>query len=87
MPKRLGVVLIGKSVDKIKQICEESGLLGYEEEIIERIYTRKESLNFIADTMDFKRYGKTQDRYSVRTINNMHKEALKKIFSSKKIKQ
>lgn len=78
MPRRLGPLLIGENKEKLEELCERSSLNDYEKEIIIRIYHKRQSLNYIADTMEFDKYGKDQRRYSVRTINNMHKEAFKK---------
>lgn len=79
MPKRLGTFLFPKGKEDLEQLCDEKYLNDYEKEIIIRIYWKKQSLNFIADDMDFKKYGKVQERYSVRTINIFHKEAILKI--------
>ena len=87
MPRRLGPLLIGENKEKLEELCERSSLNDYEKEILywtrsgnDRIYHKRQSLNYIADTMEFDKYGKDQRRYSVRTINNMHKEAFKKII-------
>lgn len=80
MPRRLGPLLIGENKEKLEELCERCSLNDYEKEIIIRIYHKRQSLNYIADTMEFDKYGKDQKRYSVRTINNMHKEAFRKII-------
>ena len=82
MPRRLGPLLIGENKEKLEELCERSSLNDYEKEIIIRIYHKRQSLNYIADTMEFDKYGKDQRRYSVRTINYMYKEAFKKIIIS-----
>lgn len=79
MPKRLGVLLFPTSKEKLVEICNKNNLNEYEKEIILRIYWKKQSLNFIADNMEFDKYGKSQKYYSVRSINNFHKEAFTKI--------
>lgn len=79
MPRRLGGLLLSHNKEKLEEICEEKGLNGYEKEIIMRIYWKKQSLNFIADNMEFDKYGKMQKYYSVRSINNFHKDAFTKI--------
>lgn len=88
MPKRLniGTIIFPSSEEKIMELCESKKLIGYETEIIVRIYWHKQSLNYIADYMDiadymeFDKYGKPQKHYSVRSINNFHKEAFKKLL-------
>lgn len=74
MPKRLnlGTIIFPSSEEKIMELCES--------EIIVRIYWHKQSLNYIADYMEFDKYGKPQKHYSVRSINNFHKEAFKKLL-------
>ena len=57
------------------------GLNGYEIEIILRIYWKKQSLAYISYNMDFEKYGKPQKYYSVRSLNNFHKEAFMKLIS------
>lgn len=81
MPKRLGKLYFSKSKQELMKLCEEKELNQYETEIIVRIYWEKQSLNYIADTMEFDKYGKSQRHYSVRSINNFHKEAFSKIIS------
>lgn len=80
MPKRLGKLLFSTSKEDLEKLCNEKGLNDYEKEIIMRIYWKKQSLNFIADTMEFDKFGKEQKFYSVRTINNVHKEAFLKLI-------
>jgi len=80
MPKRLGTLLFSTSKKDLEKMCDEKGLNDYEKEIILRIYWKRQSLNFIADTMDFKKYGKEQQYYSVRSINIFHKEAFLKLM-------
>ena len=80
MPRRLGTLLIPHDKKELEKMCDEKYLNGYEKEIIIRIYWKKQSLNFISDTMDFKKYGKEQQYYSVRSINNFHKDAFVKLM-------
>lgn len=80
MPKRLGTLLFATDKSKLEEMCDEKFLNDYEKEIILRIYWKKQSLNFIADTMDFSKYGKDQKYYSVRSINLFHKEAFLKLM-------
>ena len=82
MPKRLniGTIIFPSSEEKIMELCESKKLIGYETEIIVRIYWHKQSLNYIADYMEFDKYGKPQKHYSVISINNFHKEAFKKLL-------
>ena len=80
MPKRLGTLYFASDKKQLEKLCEEKDLNEYETEIVLRIYWRKQSLNFIADTMEFDKYGKEQKYYSVRSINNFHKEAFLKLI-------
>jgi hypothetical protein len=82
MPKRLGVgaLIIKKSLKEIEELCDQKELKSYEKEIIIRIYWYHQNLTFIADVMDFKRHGKSRSHYSVRSINNFHKQAFLKII-------
>lgn len=80
MPRRLGTLYLSSNKDELENLCKSQNLNEYETEIILRIYWKKQSLNFIADTMDFEKYGKVQRYYSVRTINNIHKEAFLKLI-------
>lgn len=79
MPKRIGALFFSKSKDELLELCETKGLNKYETEIILRIYFEKQSLNYISDMMEFDVFGKEQKHYSVRSINNFHKEALLKL--------
>ena len=67
--------------DSLIELCKEKGLNGYEIEIILRIYWKKQSLTYISYNMDFEKYGKPQKYYSVRSLNNFHKEAFLKLMS------
>ena len=67
--------------DSLIELCKEKGLNGYEIEIRLRIYWKKQSLAFISYNMDFEKYGKPQRYYSVRSLNNFHKEAFMKLIS------
>ena len=80
MPKRLGSLLFSHSKTELEDLCKSKGLNDYETEIILRIYWKRQSLNFIADTMEFESFGKERRFYSVRTINNIHKEAFIKLM-------
>lgn len=80
MPKRLGILYLPSDKEKLKKLCQEKNLNDYETEIILRIYWKKQSINFISDTMDFRKYGKEQKLYSSRSINNFHKEAFLKLM-------
>lgn len=70
MPKRLniGTIIFPSSEEKIMELCESKKLIGYETEIIVRIYWHKQSLNYIADYMEFDKYGKPQKHYYDRFI-------------------
>ena len=80
MPKRLGTLLLATDKESLEEMCKEKNLNEYETEIILRIYWKKQSLNYIADTMDFKQFGKEQQYYSVRSINTFHRQAFSKII-------
>lgn len=80
MPKRLGALYFNTDKTELEKLCKQKNLNEYEIEVIIRIYWKKQSLNFIADTMEFDLYGKDQKYYSVRTINNIHKEAFRKLM-------
>ncbi len=67
--------------ESLIELCREKGLNGYEMEIILRIYWKKQSLAYISYNMDFEKYGKPQKYYSVRSLNNFHKEAFMKLIS------
>ena len=82
MPKRLKTLMkLPTDKEKLLEICNEKGLNGYETEIILRIYWKKQSLTYISYNMDFAKYGRPQKYYSVRSINNFHKEAFLKLIS------
>ena len=81
MPKRLNTLFFASKKDELEKLCEEKFLNEYEKEIILRIYWYKQSLNFIADSMEFDVYGKIQKYYSLRSINNFHKEAFIKLIN------
>ena len=66
--------------EELINLCKEKGLNGYETEIILRIYWKKQSLAYISYNMDFEKYGKPQRYYSVRSLNNFHKEAFMKLM-------
>lgn len=80
MPRRLGSLLFSRDKAELENLCKTKGLNDYETEIIMRIYWKRQSLNFIADTMEFEAFGKERRFYSVRTINNIHKEAFIKLM-------
>ena len=80
MPKRLGNGFFGMSKDELENLCRVKGLNDIETEIILRIYWQKQSINFIADTLDFKKYGKEHAYYSARSINYFHKAAFMKLL-------
>lgn len=85
MPKRLSdLIELPTSKEKLMELCREKGLNGYETEIIVRIYWKKQSLNYISYNMDFAKYGRVQKYYSVRSLNNFHKEAFIKLISNNK---
>lgn len=66
--------------EEIIEFCKSKGLNGYEIELILRIYWKKQNLSYISYHMDFSKYGKPQKYYSVRSINNFHKEAFLKLI-------
>lgn len=81
MSRRLKTLMnLPISKDNLIELCREKGLNGYETEIILRIYWKKQSLTYISYNMDFERYGKPQKYYSVRSLNNFHKEAFMKLL-------
>ena len=80
MPKRIGMLFLGKGKKELKNLCKEKNLNEYETEIIIRIYWKKQSITYISDTMDFTKYGKNQKLYSTRSINTFHKEAFLKLM-------
>ena len=83
MPRRLSTLIdLPTNKEKLIQFCYDKGLNGYETEIIVRIYWKKQSLNYISYSMDFSKYGRPQKYYSVRSINNFHKDAFMKIINN-----
>ena len=80
MPRRLGALFFNKGEKSLEDLCKSKNLTEYETELIIRIYAKKQSLPFIADTMEFDNKGKSQQYYSVRSINNMHKKAFIKLM-------
>ena len=82
MAKRLKSLVedMPRTKEKMIEFCKSKGLNGYETEIFVRIYFYKQSLNYISYTMDFSKYGRPQRYYSVRSLNNFHKEAVIKII-------
>lgn len=83
MPRRLSTLIdLPTSKEKLIQLCYDKGLNGYETEIIVRIYWKKQSLNYISYHMDFAKYGRVQKYYSVRSINNFHKDAFIKLIGN-----
>lgn len=80
MPKRLSTLYFSTSKEDLEKLCEQKSLNEYETELIVRIYWKRQSLNYIADTMEFDKYGKEQKHYSVRSINNFHKEVFTKLM-------
>lgn len=66
--------------EEIIEFCKSKGLNGYEIELILRIYWKKQNLSYISYHMDFSKYGKPQKYYSVRSINNFHREAFLKLI-------
>lgn len=84
MSRRLAsLVEMPTTYEKIVSLCKSKGLNGYETELILRIHWKKQSLNYISFNMDFSKYGKPQKLYSVRSLNNMHKEAFLKLLRNK----
>ena len=82
MPRRLKALMtLPNNKDNLIELCREKGLNGYEMEIILRIYWKKQSLAYISYNMDFSKYGKPQRYYSMRSLNNFHKEAFIKLIS------
>lgn len=80
MPRRLGILYLSNDKKELLKLCEEKNLNEYETEIILRIYWKKQSISYISDTMDFRKYGKGQRLYSSRSINTFHKEAFLKLM-------
>ena len=82
VPKRLKTLMnLPTNKEELIEKCREKGLNGYETEIIVRIYWKKQSLTYISYNMDFSKYGRAQKYYSVRSLNNFHKEAFLKLIS------
>lgn len=82
MPRRLKAMLtLPTNKEKLIKLCQEKGLNGYKMEIVMRIYWKKQSLTYISYHMDFSKYGKPQKYYSVRSLNNFHKEAFLKLIA------
>ncbi len=81
MSRRLkNLMTLPSERERLLEMCREKGLNGYETEIILRIYWKKQSLTYISYNMDFLKYGKPQRYYSVRSLNNFHKEAFLKLL-------
>lgn len=81
MPKKLKTLKkLPTKKEELIELCKEKGLNGYETEIILRIYWKKQSLTYISYNMDFTKYGKNQQYYSVRSLNTFHKEAFLKLL-------
>lgn len=81
MSRRLkNLMTLPSERERLLEMCREKGLNGYETERILRIYWKKQSLTYISYNMDFLKYGKPQRYYSVRSLNNFHKEAFLKLL-------
>ena len=81
MAKRLSSLLkLPTSESALRDFCKEKELNDYETEIIVRIYFQKQSLSYISYNMNFLEFGKPQRFYSVRSLNNFHKEAFLKLL-------
>ena len=81
MSRRLkNLMTLPSERERLLEMCREKGLNGYETEIILRIYWKKQSLTYISYNMDFLKYVKPQRYYSVRSLNNFHKEAFLKLL-------
>lgn len=78
--KLIRMVAFPTEKDKIIDFCRSKGLNGYEIELILRIYWKKQNLSYISYHMDFSKYGKPQRYYSVRSINNFHRDAFLKLI-------
>ena len=84
MARRLSRLLkLPTSESDLRELCKEKELNEYETEIIVRIYFQKQSLSYISYNMNFMQYGRPQKYYSVRSINNFHKEAFLKLLKKK----
>ena len=85
MARRLSSLLkLPTSEKELRKLCKEKELNDYETEIIIRIYFQKQSLNYISYNMNFLQHGKSQRYYSVRSINDFHKEAFLKLLKKTK---
>ena len=81
MTRRLSSLLkLPRSESELRALCKEKELNDYETEIIIRIYFQRQSLSYISYNMNFMQYGRPQRYYSVRSINNFHKEAFMKLI-------
>ncbi len=78
--KLIRMVAFPTEKDGIIEFCRSKGLNGYEIELILRIYWKKQNLSYISYHMDFSKYGKPQRYYSVRSINNFHRDAFLKLI-------
>lgn len=78
--KLFKLIAFPTSKEGIIEMCRNKGLNGYETEIILRIYWKKQNLSYISYHMDFSKYGKPQKYYSVRSINNFHRDAIIKLL-------
>ena len=84
MTKRLSRLLkLPRSESELRKLCKEKELNDYETEIIIRIYFQRQSLSYNSYNMNFLQHGKPQKYYSVRSINNFHKEAFLKLLKNK----
>ena len=85
MAKKLKALIkdMPSTKDKMIEFFQAKGLNDYEIELLVRIYFDKQSLSYISYAMDFAKYGKPQKYYSVRSLNNFHKEAVIKIIMNK----
>lgn len=79
MPKRLniGTIIFPSSEEKIMELCESKKLIGYETEIIVRIYWHKQSLNYIADYMEFDKYGNRRNIIQLEVLTTFIEMRLK----------
>ncbi len=85
MPRKLSRLLkLPTSEEKLRNLCKEKELNDYETEIIIRIYFQKQSLSYISYSMNFLNHGKSQKFYSVRSINDFHKQAILKLLKKTK---
>lgn len=87
MPSRLtSLFKVPNTKEQIISVGRAHGLNNCEIELLLRIYWKKQSLNYISFHMDFEKYGKPQRYYSVRSLNNFHKDAIMKIVLNQKNK-